>query len=136
MTMQDSIAFLDLIKAYYPTSYRNFSPQEAKAVVVAWQDAFAALPLELMVSALQIHKDKSKFAPTIAEIREAIAEMHEAAGEFLAYPPFLARVAPQEIARRRRIYDLTKPYADAPSGGTYLPPASAAERRQLESIEF
>lgn len=136
MTMQESISFLDLIKAYYPASYRNYTPQEAKAVVVAWQDAFDSLPIELMVAALKIHKNRAKFAPTVAEIREAVAEMHNAAGEFLQYPPFLKKVSAQEIARRKRIYELTKPYANGQGGGAYLPPASGSERRQLEAIEF
>ena len=123
MTMAETLDFLDAVKAYFPASYRGFTAQEAKSVVVVWQEAFANVPMDIMLTALKIHKDTGKFAPTVAEIREALASMHAAAEEFLGYPPFMAHVAPAELERRKRVYTLTAPYAARPAAVDYFPDA-------------
>ena len=135
MTMAETLDFMNTVKVYYPTSYRNFTAQEAKAVVVVWQEAFADVPLDIMLSALKLHKDTEKFAPTVAEIRSVLASIHSAAEEFLSYPPFLQCVSPQEVARRKRIYEMTKPYYEKPQAGSYLP-GTTREQILLDSIEF
>ena len=138
MTMAETLDFLDAVKAYFPASYRNYTPQEAKAVVVVWQDAFADVPLDIMLSALKVYKDTGKFAPSVAEIRSALASIHSAAGEFLNYPPFLQCVSPQEVARRKRVYVLTQAYAETAQAASCLPPVlpSTQERRLIERVAF
>lgn len=136
MTMAETLDFLDAVKAYFPASYRGFTAQEAKSVVVVWQDAFADVPMDIMLSALKIHKDTGKFAPTVAEIRAALSSLHSAAGEFLDYPPFRDRVAPQELERRKRVYALTAPYAEeVRSAAAYLPDALPSGREPRYALE-
>ena len=135
MTMANTIDFLDAVKAYYPAAYRNYTPQEAKAVCVVWQDAFADVPLDIMMQALRLHAQKQKYAPSVSEIRDSLASIHMSVCDFLSYPPFLRAVSAEEIARRKRIRDLTAPFAAKAKADDCLH-LSPREQRLLDSVEF
>ena len=107
MDMRESLDLLNLIKGYYPVAYTRFTSDEAKQVVVLWQDAFPQMPFDIMVMALKRYTKTQRNPPTIADMREELRKIHDETETFLSYPPFLKKISADEIARRRRILAVT-----------------------------
>lgn len=107
MTIKEALDLLNLIKAYYPVAYTRFSADEAKTVVVLWQEAFKDIPVDIMVMALKRYKDYSTQPPTVAHMREELRKIHDETEQFLSYEPFLKRMPATEVERRRRILTAT-----------------------------
>lgn len=75
MDKQEFQKISDAIRTYYPNS--NIFPNVA--AVILWYEEFKELRYEDVVAALRRHVNTSKWAPTIAELKEAVVK--NAAGE-------------------------------------------------------
>lgn len=82
MNKQETTQLLALIKIAYPTAYRDMDDVSKKATVNMWQVSFPDVPYQLMESAFNHFRMKSKFPPTVAEMVEELRRMHYQALEY------------------------------------------------------
>lgn len=94
MTEKDSIRIVTLICMSYPSSER-LGENAIKGMVNIWKTLFADDPAELVELAVTRHIATSKWPPSVAEIRELMAQMQNP--ELI--PPDLAWAAVKDAMR-------------------------------------
>lgn len=72
MTKADTELILNMINASYPQYFRHMTEIERIAQLTVWQDQLNAYHEDEVKIAVKKHISKSKFPPTIAEIKEII----------------------------------------------------------------
>lgn len=92
MTEKDTIRIVTLICMSYPSSER-LGENAIKGMVNIWKTLFADDPAELVELAVTRHIATSKWPPSVAEIRELMAQMQNP--ELI--PPELAWVAVRDV---------------------------------------
>lgn len=77
MTYEETLAIMSVLKAAYPSYYRDMKRSEAEAVVGLWTDMFKDDPAELVAVAVKAHiaSDKKGFPPHIGAIKDAILKI-------------------------------------------------------------
>lgn len=75
MDRTETLKIFAVLKAAYPYSYQD--KEVATQAVGLWQQMFSDTPAAKVQAAIQAHIVNSKFAPTIAEIKDYIAKMSE-----------------------------------------------------------
>lgn len=76
MTKDDTIKVLALLKAAYPASYKDMTKQEAYGTIGVWAMQFSTVPVDIVMMAVQKLIAKSKFPPTIAEVKGTLESIH------------------------------------------------------------
>ena len=76
MTNKETDKFLSLVVLSYPSAYRNASEEVIEATSRMWQNTFARVPYRIMELAFDRFRRKSKFPPTVAEMHEALQDLH------------------------------------------------------------
>lgn len=103
MTKQDAIKILAILKVAYPASYRSLTREETNATAELWAVQFAAYDYDAVWRAVQAEIGRSKFPPTIAEIKGLITgESNESPA--LRYPQTIYLDGEPEA----RVYDPLK----------------------------
>ena len=77
MTRTETLAVMSVLKAAYPSYYRDMRRADAEAVVDLWATMFAEEPARLVTMAVQayITSDTKGFPPHIGAIKEAIVKL-------------------------------------------------------------
>ena len=77
MTRDDTLDLLSVLKAAYPTFYRDMTRKDADHVVDLWFEMFKDEPAELVALAVKAHiaTDKKGFPPHIGAIKDAIVKI-------------------------------------------------------------
>lgn len=75
MTREETLAIMSVLKAAFPSYYRDMSRQDAEAVIGLWQTQFYE-PAQLVAMAVHtfINADRKGFPPTIGQIKDIIAK--------------------------------------------------------------
>ena len=79
MTRDDATKLLALIKVAYPSSYKDMDRDFANATVNMWQSTFPNVPYEVMETAFNQFRKKSKFPPTVADMYEELKGLYYSA---------------------------------------------------------
>lgn len=66
---------LTLLKVTYPNSLKDIDKQTALLMIQVWTNDFKDTPKELFLKAINNIRNKNKFFPSIADIKEEIAKM-------------------------------------------------------------
>lgn len=125
MTYDETLAIMSVLKAAYPSYYRDMNRKDAEGIVSLWTAMFSDEPAELVAAAVKAHiaSDAKGFPPHIGAIKSAIQkitqpkEMTEAEAwalvskaikngiwgakkEFEALPPLVQKVvgSPQQLS--------------------------------------
>ena len=69
MNREETTQILAILKAAFPNSFKNMTPQEAAGTVTTWQLQFSDIPFDIVMIALQKVISVSEFPPTVAAIR-------------------------------------------------------------------
>ncbi len=77
LSKQNIISMIGIIKANYPSSYKDTTREEFKIIVDLWYDMFKSYDYELVSSAFKKSLLKCKMPPTIADIQEQIDKLLE-----------------------------------------------------------
>lgn len=86
MTREETVKVLSLLKAAYPSSYKDMNKQEANGVITIWATQFLNMPLDIVLIAINKLISKCKFPPSIAEVKESIEGLYvEAIAELKAF---------------------------------------------------
>ena len=109
MTYKESSMFMALIKLSYPTAYRDIDENFAKMTVEMWHSEFAHIPYQVMQMALAVHRRKSAFAPTVAEIIAQIEGMHM--GAIMDYLSAKSVDDKETMLKSKYLMEATKPIA-------------------------
>ena len=77
MTRSETLAIMSILKAAYPSYYRDMKRQDAEAVVNLWSEMLADYPADLVAAAVKSHiaSDRNGFPPHIGAIIAAIGEI-------------------------------------------------------------
>lgn len=77
MTREETLTIMGVLKAAYPSYYRDMSRRDAEGVVDLWQAMFADEPLELVAAAVKTHiaGDRKGYPPHIGAIKNAIVRL-------------------------------------------------------------
>lgn len=77
MTRTETLAVMSVLKAAYPSYYRDMRRSDAEAVVDLWATMFAEEPARLVTMAVQayITSDTKGFPPHIGAIKESILKL-------------------------------------------------------------
>lgn len=79
MTRDDTLDLLSVLKAAYPTFYRDMTRKDADHVVDLWFEMFKDEPAELVALAVKAHiaTDKKGFPPHIGAIKDSIVKIQQ-----------------------------------------------------------
>lgn len=77
MTEKETLAIMSVLRAAYPTYYRDMTRHEAESVVALWAEMFRDDTAEVVALAVKAHiaNDKKGFPPHIGAIKEAIVKI-------------------------------------------------------------
>lgn len=77
MTYDETLAIMGVLKAAYPTYYRDMKRAEAESIVGLWAEMFKDEPAALVAAAVKGHiaTDRKGFPPHIGAIKEAIVKL-------------------------------------------------------------
>lgn len=77
MNYDETLAIMGVLKAAYPSYYRDMNRRDAEGVVSLWAAMFADEPAELVASAVKAHiaTDTKGFPPHIGAIKTAIVNL-------------------------------------------------------------
>ena len=75
MNRKETAEILSSVRAAYPGAYRESEKDDINAAISLWNTMFENEPYELVSAALTVHIATSKWPPTIADMREKIAEL-------------------------------------------------------------
>ena len=77
MNRTETLAVMSILKAAYPSYYRDMKRQDAEAVVNLWAEMLADYPANLVAAAVKSHiaSDRKGFPPHIGAIIAAIGEI-------------------------------------------------------------
>ena len=67
MTRDETIKLLAILKAAYPSAFRNLTRIEGEAMVGLWSSEFAPYPSDIVTAAVRRIIKKSRFLPSISE---------------------------------------------------------------------
>lgn len=79
MTTEDVNQLLAIMKANYSYAFKTMSQEEKYMLLCTWTVTLQDLPTDIVMLAVMQLFSKSKWLPTVAEIRAACREMHYAA---------------------------------------------------------
>ena len=79
MTTEDVNQLLAIMKANYSYAFKTMSQEEKYMLLCTWTVTLQDLPTDIVMMAVMQLVSKSKWLPTVAEIRAACREMHYAA---------------------------------------------------------
>ena len=79
MTREETLAIMSVLKAAYPSFYKDMKRSEAESVVNLWTSMFSDEPAELVAAAVKAHiaTDDKGFPPHIGAIKAAITKIRE-----------------------------------------------------------
>lgn len=79
MTTKDAVMILSILRAAYPTFYKDVSADDAKATANLWAEIFADEDGGTVAAAIKsmIATRTSNFPPVIGEVKEALQKMRE-----------------------------------------------------------
>lgn len=77
MTREETLAIMSILKAAYPSFYKDMKRSDAESVVGLWAAMFADEPAELVATAVKAHiaTDDKGFPPHIGAIKAAIGKI-------------------------------------------------------------
>lgn len=77
MTREETLAIMSVLKAAYPSFYKDMKRDEAEGIVGLWTSMFADDPAVTVAAAVKAHiaTDKKGFPPHIGAIKEAIVKV-------------------------------------------------------------
>ena len=77
MTYEQTLAIMSVLKAAYPTFYKDMKRGEAEGIVELWASMFADDPASVVAAAVKAHiaTDKKGFPPHIGAIKESIVKL-------------------------------------------------------------
>lgn len=111
MTTKEAAQILAVLTAAYPNAYKNMSEMDAAAVALVWAAQFADVPYSIVFMALQKAISKSKFPPTVCEIKERISSLYWEAYEVIRdHEAGQRRLTKEDLAIYRHVYDSTAPF--------------------------
>lgn len=138
MQKNEAMQVLAILKAAYPNSYRNITPEDAKATATVWAMQFADISVDVVLLAVNKCISTSQFPPAISEVRDKLSAVSWEAAEMLAeeqrevaagLPPSLTSAKRQML---ERISAETRGYRYAkdtgPSLAQMLPGGPRADR--------
>ena len=79
MTHKETAVFLGILKEAYPRFYADKNEDELRMSIKFWEEFLSDVTLNVAIAALKRYISTSKWLPTVADIREAIAQ--------ISYPP-------------------------------------------------
>lgn len=72
---KDIIETISLLKITYPSALKDLSEKELGFMIDVWTKDFEKTPKELFIKAINNIRNKNKFFPSIADIKEEIAKI-------------------------------------------------------------
>ena len=80
MNRAETLAVMGVLKAAYPTYYRDMSRRDAESVVALWVDMFADEPAPLVAAAVKalIATDEKGFPPHIGAVKARVRQLTQA----------------------------------------------------------
>ena len=79
MTHKETAVFMGILKEAYPRFYADKNESELRMSIKFWEEFLSDVTLDVAIPALKRYIATNKWVPTVADIREAIAE--------ISYPP-------------------------------------------------
>lgn len=138
MQKNEAMQVLAILKAAYPNSYRNMTPEDAKATATVWAMQFADISVDVVLLAVNKCISTSQFPPAISEVRDKLAAVSWEASEMLAderrdmamgLPPCLTpakRQMLERVCKETRDYRFAK--NTGPTLAQMLPDGPRADR--------
>lgn len=79
MTYDETLAIMAVLKAAYPTFYKDMKRSEAEGIVGLWAEMFKDEPAEVVAVAVKAHiaNDVKGYPPHIGAIKEAITKISQ-----------------------------------------------------------
>lgn len=104
MMREESLQVLSVLKAAYPSAFKDLNKQDANGVITVWSTQFADTQLEMVLIAVNELIGKCKFTPSIAEVKETIADLQKIARDKLTF--YRNYITSEEKAQHERILTL------------------------------
>lgn len=128
MTTEDVNQLLAIMKANYSYAFKAMSQEEKYMLLCTWTITLQDLPTDIVMLAVMQLVSKSKWLPTVAEIRAACREIHYAAATpdtafdmmvatGMTFTPEQQREHERLEAKRRYIAEATKHLRNEDTGG-------------------
>jgi hypothetical protein len=127
MNREETIKLLALIKVAYPAAYKDMDKETKLATVNMWQTTFPSVPYSIMEMAFNRFRLTSKFPPTVADMAEAIANVHYQALEGAMQSQTLGDK--RNLGIYRGIMRITEPY----KSGSYKDTLAVSLNSMIES---
>ena len=77
MTPVETSKLMSVLRAAYPSYYRDVSDDDTRAALALWAEFLAPYPADVVNKAVRAIIASNKFAPTISELLEKIKPMQE-----------------------------------------------------------
>lgn len=111
MTKGEAAKILAILKAAYPSFYKDMTTEEAQGTVSIWSMQFANVSADIVLMALNKAISTSKFPPSIAEVKSKFTSVYWEAYDKL-YPMcnIQEQLSDEESKVYKRIYKETEAY--------------------------
>lgn len=79
MTFEETLAIMGVLKAAYPTYYKDMKRSEAESIVALWSEMFKDEQASVVAAAVKMHiaTDSKGFPPHIGAIKTAIGKIKQ-----------------------------------------------------------
>ena len=113
MNKTEAKKLLAMIKVAYPIAYKDLSAPMAEATANLWQTSFGDIPYDIIALAFSAFVQTSKKPPTIADMCEALNDLHTEAQGRIAEARGLGGFSDEtKLARLNYIVDNTTRFSD------------------------
>lgn len=113
MNKTEAKKLLAMIKVAYPIAYKDLSAPMAEATANLWQTSFGDIPYDIIALAFGAFVQTSKKAPTIADMCEALNDLHTEVQGRIAEARSLEVFSDEtKLARLNYIWESTMRFSD------------------------
>ena len=111
MTKSEALKVLTILQAAYPAAYKITDEDDAALMANVWAVQFADFPAEVVFMAINKLISTSRFAPSIAEVKDKIRAIAWESWDALEACKYGEnKLSAEEYQRFARIYEGTKEY--------------------------
>ena len=113
MTTNDMTKILAILKAAYPSSFKDLTKEEAMGIINLWTLHLKDMPVDIVSISVNRLIAKSKFIPTISEVLADLSSLYwDAYSKRELFRNEHTKLSPEALSRLDYIMEVLDPYRE------------------------